>query len=269
MQRLYFLGIVGAGLVVGCATGSGFGEDGGFGEGAGTTANPGGGGSAPTTATDTFTTMMTTTTTGEMCAEAPCKLTEPQCGCAATEMCAINTSGERECHEPGEAQLGATCTGIFGCDKGLLCVNASSSVSVCSKYCSDDNECGGGLCLLTLTDPNNPNGTLPGVTLCTDSCVPSTNAGCNAAGLGCQIYLQQGPPDVYFTLCSGAGSSGQGSLCTDNTDCAPTFACLDDGTGNKCLKYCNVAAPNCPLTTTCYAFQTPVIVAGVEYGACL
>jgi hypothetical protein len=259
----------------GAFVGTGGSSDGGSG-GEQTTSTGNGGTTGSTTSTgatggsggSTTTTGGTTTT---MCDEAPCKLVAPQCGCPDGEMCSIKNTGDIACHAPGTKQLDEECVGLYGCDAGLLCLNASSTKSVCGKYCDDDSQCSGGLCLIELTDPSNPPQSLPGVTLCTDDCSPLTNAGCQAnLGLSCQIGQEQTGQMRTFTICSGSGSGAQGSTCVDSEDCAVGSACFTLSDNSLvCLKYCNVGNPVCPGAAACSPFSEPLIYKGIEYGACL
>lgn len=244
----------------GAAGGSGGGQ-------AGTTMTTGTGGVTMTTDTGTTTTT-TTTTPSQTCSEAPCKLVSPQCGCAAGEMCALDNMGARACKPEGDTQHANQCSGLYSCVAGELCVQTSAAVSLCSTYCDKDAQCGGGLCLITLTDPNNPNGTIAGVTLCTDDCSPITGVGCpSGLNLGCGIYQEPDGQMRIFTLCHGTGAAGQGAACTKDADCGAGSGCFTVGMANQCLKYCNVGSPNCPAGTTCN--DVGIAYKGIEYGACL
>lgn len=263
-----------------CATGSTFGGTGGTGEGGSagggeggntSTTSPAGGGDTTGTATTTDTstvTGVTTTTTTPPCEESPCKLVAPQCGCEGDEMCAVNTSGTRVCRAPGDVAVGEVCVGLFSCVAGAICVQTAGSKSLCTPYCDTDAQCdGAAICLLELTDPQNPGQVLPGVKLCTDDCNPITNQGCpSGQNLGCQIY--NNPEEmVTFTLCATAGTVGQNQPCTTTDDCAPGHSCFTlDGGSKECLQFCNVDNPSCAL---CVTVNPPLIYNGVNYGACL
>lgn len=258
------------GSLVACATGGKFagtggshsdGGSGGTGGGGGdTTTSTGGGGGDTTT---------TSTTTTAACTESPCKLVAPQCGCAGGEMCAINGDGDRECHTAGDKQVDQACTGLYACAPGTLCTLVSSSVSICTRYCAADADCGGGLCVLQLNDPSNPSMPLAGVSLCSDDCDPVSGSGCpGGLGLGCQLGQADDAAMTVFSLCTGAGAGTQGAACTDNEDCAPGLACFNAGS-TQCLQWCKPPNGACPAGTACSPFQTPLLYKGVEYGACL
>ncbi len=274
-RNLLGLSVIVASLVA-CATGGKFGGGGSGGDGSGAA----GGGSGGQTGTTTTTpvggtgggmTTTTTTTTTQACAEAPCKLVSPQCGCGAGDMCAIDDTGTRSCHVEGDTQLQQPCAGLYSCVAGSLCVQTSTSTSLCTSYCDADNQCSGGLCLIQLNDPSNPGGILQDVTLCTDDCNPITSVGCPAGlGLGCGVYQEQAGQMRIFTLCGGAGNGGQGTACTTNEDCLAGSACFTlngDPNDQQCLKYCNLASPSCPGVTTCVDIM--IAYNGVNYGACL
>lgn len=263
--------------LVACARGGDFhgtaneggGGAGGGGSGGDTSAGAAGSGGMSTSSTSMTTSSTSSTTTTESCAEAPCKLVSPQCGCDAGKMCTIDNTGARVCHTEGATALGQICSGLYSCETGSLCVQTSSTTSLCTKYCDADNQCSGGICLIQLTDPNNPNGVLQGVTLCTDSCDPVTASGCPAGqGLSCQLYQEQDGQMRTFTLCSGSGAVGQGGTCTKNEDCQVGSACFTvGGMSQECLKYCKVNSPSCPAGTACQDIM--LNYNGVEYGACL
>jgi hypothetical protein len=265
------------GSLMACAKGGGFlGTGGSSTEGGGSGGTAGSGGTMTSTTTTSaagggMTSTTTTTSTGmEVCEETPCKLVEPQCGCAADEMCAVINTGAIECHSPvGDVSIGQVCTGLYSCEPGSLCTLKSSSTSTCTRYCDADAQCGGGLCLIQLNDPQNPGQVLPGVTLCSDDCNPVTNVGCPAGlGLGCQLGQQQDGAMTVFSVCNGAGNGGQYATCADQEDCAPGFACFDTGV-LECLQYCNPPNGICSGGATCVSFNPQLFYKGVEYGACL
>lgn len=212
----------------------------------------------------------TSTSSGPACAEDPCKLTVPQCGCAPGEQCSVDGSGIA-CSPMGNTGNGQACTG-FDCSPGLLCVNTTASVSTCAKFCDSDSDCTapGGLCIIGLNDANqNP---IPGVTLCTENCDPTTNIGCPVGGTACEVAQENGGQMRFLTHCAPAGAGQQDAVCVSSADCAPKFDCYNttNPTAVKCLKNCKASAPNgCPAGTACQFFATPVIVGGEEYGACL
>jgi hypothetical protein len=213
---------------------------------------------------------VTSTSSGPSCPDDPCKLTLPQCGCAAGEQCSVDGSG-RACIPTGSTQNGQSCAGP-DCAPGLLCVNTSDTVSTCGKFCDDDGDCTapGGLCIIGLNDGSG--NAIPGVTMCTENCDPTTNVGCPAAGTSCQVAQESAGQMRFLTHCDGAGNKQQGATCVTNADCAPTFGCYRISTGPdvfQCLKNCKMSTQSCPAGAQCLFFQTPELVGNEEYGACL
>ena len=212
----------------------------------------------------------TSTSSGPVCAEDPCKLTIPQCGCAAGEQCSLDAAG-RACIPAGNTANGQECVGAE-CGPGLLCIKTAANVSTCGKFCDVDSDCvaPGGLCIIGLNDgAGNP---IPGVTMCTENCDPTTNIGCPAAGTACEVAQESAGQMRFLTHCTASGAGQQGAICVTGADCAPKFSCFN--TNNpaavKCLKNCKASAPNgCPAGTTCLFFMTPELVGNEEYGACL
>lgn len=206
----------------------------------------------------------TTTSTGETCSEDPCKLTLPQCGCDAGGACSIDEAGERVCIPAGAAGQGAPCETSSSCQPGAMCVGYGAGLLSCAEFCETDADCQapGGLCAITL-------GSAPGVTLCSDDCDLTTNAGCQVAGLSCQFGVRGTEP---FTLCAPAGAGTQGTACADTSDCAAGFLCLATQVDERCFQWCDVAAQDCPGGLTCQPVQieagVPLVIGGTSYGAC-
>jgi hypothetical protein len=184
-------------------------------------------------------------------------------------MCAIGQMGKRECHAAGMTPLGQPCAGLYSCVAGSLCVQTSTSTSLCTNYCDADNQCNGGTCLIQLNDPANPGQTLQGLTLCSDDCNPVNGSGCPVGlGLGCGLFQEQTGAMRVFTLCGGTGNGAQGSTCTTNDNCQAGSACFTlSNMSKQCLKYCNVASPSCPGASQCQDLM--IAYKGTEYGACL
>jgi hypothetical protein len=209
---------------------------------------------------------------GGACAESPCKLAAPQCGCPAGQECNLNASNMRACIQAGTAGLNQLCSTATDCAPGLICLNASPTANACGQFCEADGECSGGLCIVSLSDGSG--NTIPNVTLCSTTCNPITNANCTIGGSGCKVGQEQTGAMRWFTSCYPAGNGGQGSPCSSSADCAPRTWCITSSTqGNICSTYCNVNAPSCPGGTSCSGVQdqnmNPIVVNGVTYGACL
>lgn len=227
---------------------------------------------ATSTGSDTTSTSSTTASTGSgpACAEDPCKLTVPQCGCAAGEQCSVDGVGVA-CAPMGNTANGQVCTGN-DCSPGLLCVNTTASTSTCAKFCDSDADCTapGGLCIIGLNDANN--NVIPGVTLCTENCDPTTSIGCPVAGTSCEVVQEAAGQMRFLTHCTAAGAGQQNDPCVSSADCAPKFNCFNTTMPSavKCLKNCKASAPNgCPAGTTCKFFAVPELVGVEKYGACL
>ncbi|MCC6558619.1 MAG: hypothetical protein IT372_37265 [Polyangiaceae bacterium] len=202
------------------------------------------------------------------CLEDPCRLVAPQCGCPAGEQCAlIDEDGSRGCVAAGTLPQGAVCSSAE-CGPGLACVSATATIKTCGKFCETDADCEapGGLCFFKLDD--GMGGEIPGATICSDSCDPSTNSGC-APDLACQLAREPDGEQRYLSVCTGPGAGTAGSPCTVNSDCAPTFGCIGEVDAQTvCEPWCTVGDP-CPASLTCTPFSPAVLVGGVEYGACL
>lgn len=208
---------------------------------------------------------------GSSCAEDPCKLVAPQCGCGVDEQCSLDGNAERTCVPAGDVPWKEVCAPGTECEPGNLCVTVAGK-SVCAKYCADDAQCGGpgGLCIRTLNDANGD--PIPDVLLCTESCDPATNMGCPAQATSCQLGKEQDGQLRFFTLCLASGAGTQGASCMANADCAPTFGCFNDGVSDMCLKYCKINAPNCPAGAQCIEItigMEPVFIGNEQYGACI
>jgi hypothetical protein len=274
------------GSLVACAKGADFagaagnggdgagasGGGGGKGGGTGTSMSTGGGtGTTTDTTTSTGTTTgttTTTTTTTTACADSPCKLAPPQCGCDAGDMCTLDSALNRECHAAGDVGVGQTCIGIYDCVAGGFCAGVSQTQSYCAQLCDNDATCGNAICVIQLVDAQQA--PIPGVTLCSDDCDPITSAGCGS-GLGCSLGQEPDGQMRIFGVCRGAGAKKQGDACTGG-DCAVGSACFtlnDMAMSMKCLQYCKVGSGVCSAGTTCKAFPTPAIYKGTEYGVCI
>lgn len=278
-----------AATAIACATGNTLGGGGDDDDGSGgsttsstsdasTAASGGGSTTSATTGASTTTSASTTasTSTGMMCTEDPCKLVDPQCGCGVGEACTVDATGTRSCVPEGPAVWGTECSAGEDCEAGSLCIlkkDTAPTVSMCSKFCDSDAQCQapGGLCVFTLNDGSG--GTVPGVTLCSDNCDPITNTGCGVSGTSCFLGQEASGQQRFFTYCYGAGSSTQGALCPNGTECAATYGCFNTGVSDQCLKWCNVNAPSCPGATSCQTLTdangASIVIGNITYGACL
>lgn len=208
---------------------------------------------------------------GGSCTESPCKLTLPQCGCPGGEQCSVDQSaGDRVCVTAGDKPEGAACGGTEGeCAPGLICRSLSPTVGMCATICTSDADCmpPGGLCVDTLNDGGgNP---IEGATLCTQSCDPTSNDGCDGTpGASCQVG--EDSMNRAHTYCAASGAGTQGALCTVPEDCAPTYGCFSTGSMTlRCYKYCNVNQSTCNGGSACAPFSPAIVIGGIEYGACI
>ena len=206
------------------------------------------------------------------CAEAPCKLVAPQCGCPAGQGCYVDSTGSRLCTTAGANAEGAACTGLGSCTAGNLCVNidrAMGATNQCMKFCSSDTQCSGGICLYTLSD--GMGGSLPGVRLCTRNCDPVAQSGCRT-GAYCDIFRETAGAMRWFTDCTAPamGSGRQGAACATLADCAAGFTCVDPGDGLlECMEWCNVTTgTGCSFPFTCVGFAPAITTSTTEYGVC-
>lgn len=245
--------------------GTGGAPDGGGGNGGTGGAPDGGGGNGGTGGAGGST--GTSTMTMPMCAESPCKLAEPQCGCNAGDMCALDQNLAKTCTAAGSTPVGQPCTQLFECEAGGFCAGVSKTQAYCAQFCDSDPQCGAGICAIGLVDANQM--LVDGVKFCSDDCTPISNVGC-PAGLNCLLGQEADGMKRTFGICRGHGNGAQGAACTVPDDCSSGAACFtfNDGT-QKCLAYCTPNNnPKCPGGTLCSKFQTPLIYNNTEYGVC-
>jgi hypothetical protein len=206
-----------------------------------------------------------------MCAETPCRLVGPQCGCPSGQGCYLTTMDTRVCAPAGSSTEGESCSPDL-CAAGLLCVNVSSTateVPLCKRFCATDADCTGGpgsRCVATVGETD--------TSICSTNCDVVTQTGC-PSDASCAIYSTMSGARV--TDCSGpVGSGGQEASCTDDTSCQRGFACVNTGSAaipdNRCLRWCRRSAPtsSCPAGTICVSLGDPpgLVFNGVEYGVC-
>jgi hypothetical protein len=204
------------------------------------------------------------------CAESPCRLVAPQCGCPTGQGCYMSGT-MRACGVLGSATEGALCSSATSCSAGNICLNVAQSgtaVNVCTRHCNFDSDCAAGaLCVYELDDGTGM--AVPGVNMCSHVCDPVTQTGC-PSGSFCEIFRESMGAMRTFTDCTApAGTGGHGAACIDASDCRAGYACVDPGTGDQCLHWCDVpTGSGCSGLTTCTGFTTPIIVGGREIGVC-
>jgi len=210
----------------------------------------------------------------------PCKVTNPQCGCAPGEACTVE-QGSVGCGQAGSDAVDQACGTSASdlCQAGLACVTASTSVGQCLEFCDTDSDCAslGGICVIQLDDGTGMGTSIPGVTLCTPGCDPISAFGCPATS-SCELGRENGGLQRWFGICGPAGNKTQGQSCNSSVnDCSPGYTCIDpDGTSGslpyECLRYCDADSFGCPGGLSCYPLQDqntlPIVVGGVTMGVC-
>lgn len=213
---------------------------------------------------------------GGACAESPCKLVDPQCGCPNGKACSINAMGSRVCVAEGPAMWNNACGAGNQCQAGTVCLSTPGAPGTCYKFCASDADCQapGGLCVIGVNDANMMQ--IPNLTLCSANCDPIANTGCSQVpGLKCTIGQEQAGQMRDFSECIAAGAGTQGASCAKEQDCAAGYACLttNGGASYNCYKYCNVIAPACGGIMNCSpitdANKKNLQIGNTQFGACL
>lgn len=267
------------GALLGCATGSEIagggpsnggagGDDGGGGagaEGAGGNPNVGGAGGNPSVGGNPNAGGQGG---GPPCSEDPCKLVDPQCGCADGNKCTIDADGDRGCVAAGTAAFAAQCDANQDCVAGAICLG-EAAVGYCAEFCDADTDCSGGnICAVHLGD--GAGGVLPDVSMCSSTCNLATASGC-PSGLGCILAREGDGQQRFFTMCFAALAGTTGTACPTPDVCAPGYGCYNTGMADQCFQNCDVNAPSC-ITGTCVPIQDEnmqnIVLNGVSIGAC-
>jgi hypothetical protein len=87
-------------------------------------------------------------------------------------------------------------------------------------------------------------------------------------GQGCYIFVQYPAEpcgqEVYGAACADTGPGQQGDPCGGGQDCGGGYVCVVSGSGNQCVKLCNLKGDSgCPAGLVC----EPIDVEG--FGGCL
>lgn len=250
--------------LLGCAeggsiTGLGGGATGGSAGVGNNTSSSGGSGGAPTQSGPT--------TTGPSCEETPCRLVEPQCGCAAGEACTIDGMGGRLCLASGAVPPGGACDESNLCAPGAACIGYGPGQNTCAAFCNDNGLCElpGGQCVVELAAQ-------PGVLMCSENCDLTTSQGCSLAGMSCQLGITAA--DTAYTLCTPSGTLVEQEVCADNSECAPAYVCLPTtANDNRCFHWCAVGGAACPVAgDVCTGLEVtmgvPLMIGSTTYGVC-
>jgi hypothetical protein len=187
------------------------------------------------------------------------------CGTAGTcgLLCATGEPAVGMCYAAGAGMPGAACVSNNDCSPGSQCFTFSAvgcSVMTCLRFCNnDDSACGeqGAYCNVPI-----PCGTTtPSFLACARPCDPTGSGTKNCApGLACFVYADE------TTDCACAGLGTEGTSCTQNQGCNGEAGCAGCGAGLSCVvptgatsgacrPICSLAAPACPSSTTCHAFD--------------
>jgi hypothetical protein len=201
-------------------------------------------------------------------ASAPACVLVPQAGCSgATPACDLTTGIDPGCRAvTKQGTSNDHCTLATDCKAGFTCIHDTepSDAPFCSRFCLHDGDCTGtgSRCVDGLDDDN---GKPIGVTVCSNACDPFGQTGC-PSGMGC-IGVDDAGGD--FTDCIYMAGKPDGSACTTTNECLAGSVCVDDAGTATCEPYCHVNnAATCTSGTTCTGFASPLVIAGIEYGAC-
>lgn len=193
-----------------------------------------------------------------VCAEDPCRLLSPQCGCAASEMCGWDTLTPRACVSIGAPAAGATCGDRYDCAPLAGCIELGSGSGQCLPWCDATTDCAGGASCVRLWWTGD-------IGVCSLVCDPIANTGCPAP-LACSLGLGYELPAanlVVSALCANLGPGAVDAPCSGPLDCQSGLACY----GTTCRPVCRMDLPaSCP--GTCGPFAPRAIIGGVEYGGC-
>jgi hypothetical protein len=198
----------------------------------------------------------------------------PASACGANQTCGLlcSTSPDQPtpavemCYGAGAGRPGDSCTSNNDCAPGSQCFTFKAtgcSVMTCLRFCNHDDA----MCDEQNAYCNVPIecGTTSPFAACSRPCIPTGagTVGC-ATGLLCFVYAGE------TTDCACAGLGDVGAICTQNSGCngetgcsgcraglscvVPTGSAAGSGSGT-CRPICTLAAPACPTSTTCHAFD--------------
>lgn len=211
---------------------------------------------------------------GTSCSDPICDLW-PQCGCAGSQKCSIDSADNRACLTGGSTSQGQPCTTDAECAAGTMCVGSDTSDLRCHQFCSTNADCpgtgGGGVCVISLVDSAQQ--TIVGADMCTSDCNPaSTSATGCPSGWACHLqYVDENNDDIadfFLTDCANDAGTGTGVGQCDNVTnfCAPGYFCYT--TWGDCIRTCRVGGSDCPGGLFCSGYTDAAIVGSIEYGYC-
>lgn len=216
---------------------------------------------------------------GSQCSHQPCSIL-PQCGCEATPatpVCDLDRNNLLAAATLCRSDMfhGTEST---TCSRETTCAAEYACFGRCRHYCDEDADCGGpgGLCIIPVLAGTTP---VPGVSICTTSCVPSdaSNPRC-PAGWACHLYREAGGELRWLTDCESAPATGGalGDACTASNGCQPGLDCFNDGSGmgRRCIANCVCPGGDCNAGTcpsgagTCHGYTPPAMIGAAVYGRC-
>jgi hypothetical protein len=193
------------------------------------------------------------------CAQSPCQLVLPQCGCGSGLMCQRTgaTTETRGCVTIGTIGADGACSVDADCIPGYLCVNFGGPISRCHAYCEQDGDCASGLQCAGYFEG-------VGTGMCGSTC--TLEGGC-PSGTACKVPLagdfdSAGPAPT--PTCADPSGANAGAGCTTSMDCAAGLFC-DNGV---CAPMCRMNGTLPCVSGTCVQPLAPIFLANVEHGVC-
>ena len=194
----------------------------------------------------------------------------PQCGCASNQTCdVVDTNGDVACSNAGSTPLGHACKTTSDCAAGLSCTGGA-----CRPYCGSAGQpCGGaglGTCLQWTDQTGKP---IPNLVECEIACTLTDTNGCGGVPSSSTAPVATCYPDGDGgTDCLVGGREFQGDPCNGTAPpfCAPGYGCAgQNGSQFLCYRWCTTNT-DCAFigSGNCVPYSPPVIVGGVNYGAC-
>jgi hypothetical protein len=175
----------------------------------------------------------------------------PLCGCMPGEACIQLVGAAESCHPPGTVQPYQTCKADTDCILGYGCVDAE-----CKPFCAHDMDCMGTTQHCRAVELNNM--PVKGENICAVHCNIVTNApdalhdGCSANNRCLWFDYANGITDCYDAAYYPIGAGTQDVACTDLTQCANGFTCIN----SKCAAICRAGSgADCKNGYSCKSFS--------------